>query len=213
MIPVRFDPNDPSVVAVDFETPAQEQEVASSGNPYRDRFTRSPEPGIALLPPPAEPRLYLGTADSGADAQALYEHNFVLLGGSAVGGVNGGTIRFEGVTGLTVRLVAFGSQGAFGEPEDINQFAPADVCDPEPDTNNVFVDVGAGTSNHLNVLDGGDQAVTYQDGVGPANDKRRARRDREDGWADLDDDESSPIAAPTPVERPTPTQPDYSDTL
>ncbi|MCK8674977.1 twin-arginine translocase subunit TatC, partial [Rhodococcus sp. HM1] len=30
-------------------------------------------------------------------------------------------------------------------------------------------------------------------------DKRRARRDREDGWADLDDDESSPIAAPTPV--------------
>ena len=45
------------------------------------------------------------------------------------------------------------------------------------------------------------------------NDKRRARRDREDGWADLDDDESSPIAAPTPVERPTPTQPDYSDTL
>ena len=44
-------------------------------------------------------------------------------------------------------------------------------------------------------------------------DKRRARRDREDGWADLDDDESSPIAAPTPVERPTPTHPDYSDTL
>lgn len=45
------------------------------------------------------------------------------------------------------------------------------------------------------------------------NDKRRARRAREDGWGDLDDDESSPIAAPAPVERPSSTQPDYSDTL
>ncbi|WP_068163811.1 twin-arginine translocase subunit TatC [Rhodococcus phenolicus] len=45
------------------------------------------------------------------------------------------------------------------------------------------------------------------------NDKRRARRAREDGWGDLDDDESSPIAAPAPVERPASTQPDYSDTL
>ena len=45
------------------------------------------------------------------------------------------------------------------------------------------------------------------------NDKRRARRAREDGWGDLDDDESSPIAAPAPVERPSSTHRDYSDTL
>ena len=45
------------------------------------------------------------------------------------------------------------------------------------------------------------------------NDKRRARRAREDGWGDLDDEESSPISAPTPVERPTSAQSDYSDTL
>ena len=32
------------------------------------------------------------------------------------GGVNGGTIRAEGVPNLTVRVVAFGEQGAFGEP-------------------------------------------------------------------------------------------------
>ncbi|AKE90145.1 twin-arginine translocase subunit TatC [Rhodococcus aetherivorans] len=55
------------------------------------------------------------------------------------------------------------------------------------------------------------------------NDRRRARRDREQGWGDLDDDESSPITAPTPVPAPTstvppgptarPAPPDYSDTL
>jgi len=43
------------------------------------------------------------------------------------------------------------------------------------------------------------------------NDKRRARRDTEEGLADLDDEEASTISAPTPVERPTAT--DYSDTL
>ncbi|CDZ86880.1 twin-arginine translocase subunit TatC [Rhodococcus ruber] len=51
------------------------------------------------------------------------------------------------------------------------------------------------------------------------NDKRRARRDREQGWGDLDDDESSPITPPAPVPAPTSTPPpgpasaDYSDTL
>ncbi|UYP17231.1 twin-arginine translocase subunit TatC [Rhodococcus sp. Z13] len=41
-------------------------------------------------------------------------------------------------------------------------------------------------------------------------DKRRARRAAADGWGDLDDDEASTIAAPSPVE---PARPDYSDTL
>jgi hypothetical protein len=35
-------------------------------------------------------------------------------GASGAGGVNGGTIRFEGVPNLIVRVVAFGEEGAFG---------------------------------------------------------------------------------------------------
>lgn len=95
-------------------------------------------------------------------------------GGFTYGGVNGGTIRFEAVPGLIVRCVAFGEQGAFGEPEQINLFQPPGECDPEPETNLVGVDVNAQTSDHLVVLDSGDQTVTYNDAVGPAGDVRRA---------------------------------------
>jgi hypothetical protein len=41
------------------------------------------------------------------------------------GGVNGGTIRIEGVPGITIRAVALGPQGAFGTAKQINVFAPA----------------------------------------------------------------------------------------
>jgi hypothetical protein len=95
-------------------------------------------------------------------------------GASGAGGVNGGTIRFEAVPGLTVRLVAFGAQGAFGEPEQINLFAPADTCDPEPNTNLASIDINSGAADHMVVLDDGEQTVFYQDNVGPANDLRRA---------------------------------------
>ena len=55
-------------------------------------------------------------------------------------------------------------------------------------------------------------------------DRRRARKARAEGWADLDDDEGSTIPAPSPVEPAVPTAPtdtvrtdpartDYSDTL
>ncbi len=47
-------------------------------------------------------------------------------------------------------------------------------------------------------------------------DRRRARKARAEGWADLDDDEGSTIPAPSPVEPAAPTDPartDYSDTL
>ena len=90
------------------------------------------------------------------------------------GGVNGGTIRFESTPNLIVRLVAFGEQGAFGEPEAINLFSPPDACDPEPNTNLVGIDVNANTADHLSVLNDGDQTVTFQDNVGPTGDKRRA---------------------------------------
>src|SRR5262249_48884868 len=42
--------------------------------------------GIEVLAPPTEPVVFLGTADSGADAQALYENSYALLGAAAVKG-------------------------------------------------------------------------------------------------------------------------------
>lgn len=84
VVPVRFDPQDPTVIAVDFEAPARE--AASSGNPYRDRFVRIPQAESGLLPPPTEPEIFLGTADSAADTQALFENNYALLGSSTVKG-------------------------------------------------------------------------------------------------------------------------------
>ncbi|MDI9985547.1 twin-arginine translocase subunit TatC, partial [Rhodococcus ruber] len=49
------------------------------------------------------------------------------------------------------------------------------------------------------------------------NDTRRARRDREQGCGDLDDDESAPITPPAPLPPPTappppgPASAEYSD--
>ncbi|MBM3880472.1 MAG: hypothetical protein FJ387_12280 [Verrucomicrobia bacterium] len=97
-------------------------------------------------------------------------------GNTQYGGVNGGTIRFQGVPNLIVRVVAFGDEGAFGAPEDINKFSPAEVCDPEPETNLARIDIGTGVADHMQVIDNGDQTVTYEDNVGPAGDKRRAVR-------------------------------------
>jgi hypothetical protein len=98
------------------------------------------------------------------------------LGNSQFGGVNGGTIRFESVPNIIVRAIAFGEQGAFGEPDAVNKFLPPDSCDPEPNTNLVGIDINASQTNHLSVLNDGDQTVTYQDAVGPADGKRRAVR-------------------------------------
>ncbi|MBM3832411.1 MAG: hypothetical protein FJ403_03870 [Verrucomicrobia bacterium] len=97
-------------------------------------------------------------------------------GSTQFGGVNGGTIRVQAVPGLIVRVIAFGEQGAFGEPEQVNVFAAGQACDPEPPTNLVFIDFNKNMTNHLVVLNNGDQMVTFQDNVGPAGDKRRAVR-------------------------------------
>lgn len=97
-------------------------------------------------------------------------------GAFAAGGVNGGTIRMESVPNLIVRAIAFGEEGAFGAPEDINVFAPADVCDPEPNTNLVGIDVSANQASHVQILNDGDQTVEYVDNVGPTGDKRRVVR-------------------------------------
>ncbi|MEO7793760.1 MAG: PDZ domain-containing protein [Thermoanaerobaculia bacterium] len=82
-IPVRYDPQNPAVVAVDTEPRAAQ---ASSGNPYRDSYEGVTQIGVGLLPPPDEPLVYLGTGDSAGDRQALYARNYTVLGGSVVVG-------------------------------------------------------------------------------------------------------------------------------
>lgn len=81
-VPVRYDPRDPTVVAVDFEESAPP--TSPSGNPYHDRYEPAVVLGRSLLPPPAAPQLYLGTADTTADALALIENGHVLIGGARV---------------------------------------------------------------------------------------------------------------------------------
>lgn len=95
-------------------------------------------------------------------------------GATSNAGVNGGTIRLENVPNLIVRAIAWGPQGAFGEPEVINQFAAAGACDPEPATNLVWNDLAANAKDHLDLLSGGDQVSVVETGIGPAGDKRRA---------------------------------------
>lgn len=99
-----------------------------------------------------------------------------VVGAFQNGGVNGGTIRLENVANLAVRAVAFGQAGAFGEAVDINKFAPADACDPEPATNYAFLDFAAGTSQELTLLSDGDQTSTVEPNIGPAGQKRTAAR-------------------------------------
>ncbi|MEO6033688.1 MAG: hypothetical protein ABIQ35_00375 [Verrucomicrobiota bacterium] len=91
------------------------------------------------------------------------------------GGVNGGTIRLEGVPNLIVRAVAFGERGAFGEPSDYT-FQPPDACDPEPATNLAFLDLQNTNSSHMTVLNGGDQVTEIVTNAGPVGNKRRAVR-------------------------------------
>lgn len=95
-------------------------------------------------------------------------------GGSDSGGVNGGTIRFQGVPQLIVRAIAFGEEGAFGEPEQINLFEAAEGCSDEPETNHAYIDINSDTGEHMEVMSNGNQVATFADNIGPADDKRRA---------------------------------------
>jgi hypothetical protein len=97
-------------------------------------------------------------------------------GGFQFGGVNGGTIRAEGVPNLIVRAVAFGEQGAFGEPSDYTAFEPPDTCDPEPSTNLAFLDLQNTNENHMIVLNNGDQTTEIVNDAGPLEAARRAVR-------------------------------------
>jgi hypothetical protein len=83
VIPVRFDPKDPSRVSFDLGPP----KAARTGNPFVDDFV--PQQGMvgaALAPPPAAPALYRGGVDDAADTRALIENDYVPLGVSSFTG-------------------------------------------------------------------------------------------------------------------------------
>ena len=95
--------------------------------------------------------------------------------GAQNGGVNSGTLRIEGVPGILIRAVALGPEGAFGATNVINSvFEPPIACSPEPPVNLAWMDINAGVTNHLVVLNDQDQTVAYQNNVGPAGDLRKA---------------------------------------
>ena len=77
---------------------------------------------------------------------------------------------------LIVRAIAFGEEGAFGELDQVNRFALPEACAEEPETNHAFIDIHAGSAEHMEIIDGGDQAVQLADNIGPADDKRSAVR-------------------------------------
>jgi hypothetical protein len=97
-------------------------------------------------------------------------------GGFQNGGVNGGTLRAESVPNLIVRAVAFGEQGAFGEPSDYTLFEPPDTCEPEPLANHAFLDLRNNNASHMTVLNNGDQMTEIIDDAGPFEELRRAVR-------------------------------------
>ncbi|HYL04838.1 MAG TPA: PDZ domain-containing protein [Thermoanaerobaculia bacterium] len=82
VIPVRFDPKDPSRVSFDLGPP----KAAKTGNPFVDSFTPQQVVASALAPPPPAPALYRGGADDAADMRALIENDYVPLGVAAFTG-------------------------------------------------------------------------------------------------------------------------------
>ncbi|HWD21197.1 MAG TPA: hypothetical protein VHB20_18160 [Verrucomicrobiae bacterium] len=95
--------------------------------------------------------------------------------GAENGGVNDGTLRVEGVPGMGIRAIAIGPKGAFGTSNLVNSaFFPPAACPPEPPVNLASVDINAGVTNHLVILNDGDQTVAIQSNVGPAGDLRKA---------------------------------------
>jgi len=94
--------------------------------------------------------------------------------GSQDGGVNSGTLRLSGVSGLIVRAFAIGPQGAFGTSNQVNVFAAPPACPAEPDVNLASININTSTTNYLTLLNNGDQTVSSPSKAGPATDQRTA---------------------------------------
>ncbi len=110
-------------------------------------------------------------------------------GAMAYGGVNGGTIRLQRSNGLIISAIAFGPEGAFGEPEDINVSQSVEFNADEFAIMAEW-DIDEGITNGLDVyrVTGGDQEIVEADGIGPAGDQRKAIRPAIDDGTDATSD-------------------------
>jgi hypothetical protein len=115
VIPVRFDAHDPRVVAVDPDPP--QHAAPSGGNAYRNAYAAVRHADLRTLPPPADPEVFLGTADRSADAQALVEYGFALLGRA---GVHGGEDLSQAVAqGKEVGAALVVLYGSYAEQPEV----------------------------------------------------------------------------------------------
>jgi PDZ domain len=187
VIPVRFDPKDPTVVAVDFDGPARS--TPSSGNAYHDRFVRLSPLGAVFLPPPAAPQLYLGTADSAADTLALFENDYSLLGGSNV--ENGSNPQLALDQGKQVGAALVVVYGHFDPPPGLTlDVLPFHRRPPDPGQPVTNVPADARAMMLVSGLGPDDQFAAYWGKTRPAilgivsrplNDQEQARLRRKEG--------------------------------
>jgi hypothetical protein len=188
VIPVRFDPKDPTVVAVDFEGA-----TSSSGNPYHDLFVRASPLGVVFQPPPAVPQLYLGTADSATDALALFENEYALLGASKVedgsnpqqaldqGKEIGAALvvvygHFVQSPGLTLDVLPFHQR-----PPDPGQSAANIPADPTAMLPGTMLVSGLGPNDHFAAYWGKTRPAILGIISRPLNDQEQAQLQRKDG--------------------------------
>lgn len=179
-VPVRFDPKNPALAAVDFSGSAPA--ASSSGNPYRDRFEPTALLGANFLPAPASPELYLGTGDSAADVAALYENDYALLGASRVEhGSDLQQAREQGEAAGAALVVVYGHfVPPAGEPLELLPFRPRPAAPG----------AAAGTMPLVSSLGPDDQLAAYWGKTRPAilgivsrplNTDEQARLGRGDG--------------------------------
>jgi len=189
VIPVRFDPKDPSRVSFDLGPP----KAARTGNPFTDDFT--PQQVVAsVLPPPPTPQLYRGGADDAADMRALLENHYVPLGASVFTGgaadprqaVEQGQRLGAAVVVLYGELLS-GPDAALA-PLPFHPRPPgADAADPAPaaDTGGAQATIGSLPARPRSEHKASFWARTRPPVLGimnrPLNDQERARLLRNDG--------------------------------
>ncbi len=142
------------------------------------------QPSAGTVPPGANNAVWnwmLFTVTNAIDSKTGFrfvgDTSYPQQTGGQYGGVNSGTLRLAGIgSGLTVRAVAVGPQGAFGTSNQVNVFTPPVTCAAEPPVNLTYVDFNLRTSNNLSVINDSNLGETFmvQTGVGPAEDLRTA---------------------------------------
>jgi len=200
VIPVRFDPKDPKLVAVDFEG-GRRSSSPSSGNPYRDQFVSGAPLGAVFVAASGEPRLYLGTGDSAADALALVENDYAPLGASRVEDASNPRLALEQGKEIGAALVVV--YGHFAPPPGLalevlpfhRRPAEADQLERPGDARAMVLASGLGPNDQLASYWGKTRPAILGIVSRPLSEKEQARLGRKDGIAVDGVANGSPAAA------------------